>query len=298
MATISGTVKDASGEFARRVVRAYRRSDGALASQAVSDATTGAFACAALDSSEHYVLLLDGSVPDYDPYWSNVVLAMHMDGANGSTTFTDLNGVSFTASGGARISTGQSMFGGASLYLDGAGDYLDSGNISAFGFGTGALTVELFVRVDNASAGVYQDILDFRTTNTARPFMFGLDASGKLRVYDGTVRSSAVAFPSATWQHIAFTRQANGTCTLFQHGVPIITFTNSSDFGAANSCAIGRCTAYAGEYFAGYMDDLIVHKGVALYTSAFTPRTTPFLEGPVPGTPSSNALIFDNITPV
>ena len=27
-----------------------------------------------------------------DPYWSNVVLAMHMDGANNSTTFTELKG--------------------------------------------------------------------------------------------------------------------------------------------------------------------------------------------------------------
>lgn len=298
MVQISGTVKDAFGEFARRVVRAYRRSDGAFASQAVSDATTGAFSCAALDTSAHYALTLDGEVAEYDPYWSNVVLAMHMDGANGSTTFTDLKGVSFTASGGARISTGQSMFGGASLYLDGAGDYLDSGNISAFGFGTGALTVELFVRVDNASAGVNQDFLDFRTTNTARPFLFGIGISGKLRVYDGTVRSSAVAFPSATWQHIAFTRQANGTCTLFQHGVPIITFTDSSDFGAANSCAIGRCTAYAGEYFAGYMDDLRITKGVARYTSAFTPPAAAFPHGLSIGAPTTNALIFDNITPV
>lgn len=298
MATISGTVKNEAGNFAQRIVRAYRRSDGAFASQAVSDATTGAFSCAALDTSAHYALTLDGEVAEYDPYWSNVVLAMHMDGANGSTTFTDLKGVSFTASGGARISTGQSMFGGASLYLDGAGDYLDSGNISAFGFGTGALTVELFVRVDNASTGVNQDFLDFRTTNTARPFMFGIDISGKLRVYDGTVRISAVAFPSATWQHIAFTRQANGTCTLFQHGVPIITFTDSSDFGAANSCAIGRCTAYAGEYFAGYMDDLRITKGVARYTANFTPPSSAFPGGPVPGTPTANALIFDNITPV
>lgn len=51
----------------------------AFASQVVSDAVTGAFSCAALDTSAHYALTLDGEVAEYDPYWSNVVLAMHMD---------------------------------------------------------------------------------------------------------------------------------------------------------------------------------------------------------------------------
>ena len=32
------------------------------------------------------------SVGSNDPYWSNVVLLMHMDGSNGGTTFTDQKG--------------------------------------------------------------------------------------------------------------------------------------------------------------------------------------------------------------
>lgn len=38
-----------------------------------------------------------------DPYWNNVVLAMHMDGANNSTTFTELTGKTITPYGNAQI---------------------------------------------------------------------------------------------------------------------------------------------------------------------------------------------------
>lgn len=42
MATVSGTVKDKDGDFAARIVRAYRRSDGLVAGETTSHATTGA----------------------------------------------------------------------------------------------------------------------------------------------------------------------------------------------------------------------------------------------------------------
>lgn len=42
----------------------------------------------------------------YDVHWNSVVLAMHMDGTNGSTTFADVVGNTITAAGNAQITAG------------------------------------------------------------------------------------------------------------------------------------------------------------------------------------------------
>ena len=59
-----------------------------------------------------------------DQYWRNVVLALPMDGANGSTTFTDISPTpkAVTRYGNAQISTAQSKFGGASAIVASEGD--------------------------------------------------------------------------------------------------------------------------------------------------------------------------------
>src|SRR3990167_7743345 len=64
------------------------------------------------------------SIPPYtiDSYTK---LLLHMDGTNGSTTFTDEIGKTVTANGNAQISTAQSKFGGASGLFNGAGDWID-----------------------------------------------------------------------------------------------------------------------------------------------------------------------------
>lgn len=304
MATISGTVKDASGEFARRVVRAYRRSDGALASQAVSDATTGAFACAALDSSEHYVLLLDGSVSDYDPYWSNVVLAMHMDDVG----LTDVKGHTITLVGTAARSAAQSKFGGYSALFNAAtpnqwNRLSVTGTLTDFSF-SGDFTVEFYMypTAFGASWGSY--VVDTRNTSTANGtgwfIYYGYASSGnKLSVYDGTT-SIATTFvpPLNAWSHVAVVR-ASGVISVYANGALVNTPVSNSATMPCSQFLIG-CAGNAASTtgIAGYIDDLRITKGVARYTANFTPPSSAFPGGPVPGTPTANALIFDNITPV
>ena len=63
---------------------------------------------------------------DEDPYFNNVSLLLRGNGINGSTTIIDESATpkTVTVYGNAQISTAQSKFGGASIYLDGTGDYL------------------------------------------------------------------------------------------------------------------------------------------------------------------------------
>lgn len=292
MAVISGTVKDVNGDFARRVVRAYRRSDGAFAAQAVSDATTGAFSCTALDASAHYALTLDGDVTEeFDPYWSNVVLAMHMDDAG----LTDLKGHAVTLNGNAARSSAQSKFGGYAAYFDGSGDYLTAPTGADFAFGTGDFTVECWI--NPVSVAGLKVIYDSRTGSVGSVGGISIAvSSGTLRC-DTNVANvlTGGVVTTGAWQHVALSR-ASGVFKLWLGGSQVATsgaaYTLSDGYMFVGTDKTGAA------YFNGYIDDLRITKGVARYTANFTPPSSAFPGGLVPGTPTANALIFDNIIPV
>lgn len=93
-----------------------------------------------------------------DAYYPQVAALLHFDGVNGSTTITDnsKNNFTITATNGAVISTAQSKFGGASVFLDGTNDYLVTPTTSAFTFGTGDFTVELWIYQTVSSVSAYK----------------------------------------------------------------------------------------------------------------------------------------------
>lgn len=291
MATISGTVKDASGEFARRVVRAYRRSDGAFASQVVSDAVTGAFSCAALDTSAHYALTLDGEVAEYDPYWSNVVLAMHMDDVG----LTDVKGHAVTLNGNASRSAAQSKFGGYSAYLDGTGDYITVPSGSDFAFGTGDFTVEFWFMQTVAGNPFLIDCRPTSSTNGAYVTTY-INAGTVVFFTNAAARITSSAITTGAWYHVAVCRSGTST-RLFLNGTQTgSTYTDPTNY-IASPVNIG---ASGNGLFplTGYFDDIRITKGVARYTANFTPPTSAFPHGLSIGAPTTNALIFDNLIPV
>jgi len=72
--TYSGTTKDENNNFIARVVHLLRRSDGALAGTATSNATTGAFSIMALDESAHYAVCLDDNLDENALIYDNITL--------------------------------------------------------------------------------------------------------------------------------------------------------------------------------------------------------------------------------
>lgn len=307
MAVISGTVKDVNGDFARRVVRAYRRSDGAFASQTVSDAVTGAFSCAALDTSAHYALTLDGEVAEYDPYWSNVVLAMHMDDAG----LTDLKGHAVTLAGNTARSAIQSKFGGYSAAFDGAGDYASTAySTSGFDWWGGYYTLECWVFASQFDSWQFSDgtylhanmIGNTGVASTTSYWSFGPLASGavQFRYWNGSATnavSSTELLTANQWNHLALVVTPAGI-NIFVNGVWLsapVAVVGTPESSTSVPLSIG---VFNSSCLAGYIDDLRITKGVARYTANFTPPSSAFPGGLVPGTPTTNALIFDNITPV
>jgi len=215
-------------------------------------------------------LLLNGNeTSGSDPNYSSVSLLL-----NGNTTFTDSSsyGHTVTANGDAQISTTQSKFGGASMYFDGSGDYINCPASTAFSFGTGDFTIEFFARWNS-----FSDVNVLVDTRTGGASSTGLviftDADGTIAVYSGvTIFITGSALQVNQWYFVALSR-ASGTTRLFIDGVQSGASASDTRNYTDQNFFAGRTNESAINYFSGYIDDLRITKGVARYTSNFTPPT-------------------------
>jgi hypothetical protein len=222
-----------------------------------------------------------------DEHYDNVSLLLYGNGTNGSTTITD-NSPSpktVTAVGNAQISTAQSKFGGASIAFDGAGSPMDRLSIPTgtvdLQFGAQDFTIECWIyRLDTNTATIVVGQADLATA-AGSAWIFYVSSSLNSEVYIGSSAFSVTSpNPSINiWAHIAFTR-SGGTLRSFLNGTIVGTNTNLG----ANSLNTGSATfpntigsvAANTNGLNGYIDDLRITKGVARYTSNFTPPTESF----------------------
>jgi len=237
-----------------------------------------------------------------DVYYPQTSLLMHFNGTNGSTTMTDnsKNNLTVTSNNGAAISTAQSKFGGSSVLFDGTNDYVTVTNSTDFDFGSGDFTIEYWEY--RTSSGTQRPILS-RNAIPYTPYLIGwYDAgvSGNVVMYmssngsswDIASNVSMGVLTTNVWTHYAVTRNGN-TFRTFQNGTQISTFTSTAAFPAgAASLEIGRYNALY--YFQDYIDELRITKGIARYTSNFTPSTTQFLDST--GDANSNVVVNSTAT--
>jgi hypothetical protein len=226
----------------------------------------------------------DGGPVATDAYFSNVSLLLHANGSNGSTTFTDNSSAArtITAYGNAQVSTAQSKFGGAAAALDGSGDYLTAPANAAFAFETGDFTVETWIYISAAPASPGSAIYDSDTLDSGNgvrtnAFVWILDTNRNLTLFsNGSFRGTTVAsVPLNQWSHIALVRSGT-TWRFYIDGTQDATSFTLSINLSVNYCVIGRVADSASYYLNGYLDDLRITKGVARYTSTFTPPTVEF----------------------
>lgn len=210
-----------------------------------------------------------------DPYWNNVVLAMHMDDVG----LSDLKGHAATLNGNATRSAVQSRFGGYSAYFDGVGDYLTTPQLIT----SIAFTIEAWVRI--AATTPEQTFFAQYSSNVGRSALY-LNASGKLEFFIAGTPNLLITAPSTfsinTFEHIAVTREAGGTTRLFIGG-NLVASGSSTQALDATPCSIGGqySTAFGLQRpLTGYIDDLRVTNGVARYTTNFAPPTEAFPSTP------------------
>jgi len=209
-----------------------------------------------------------------DPVFNNVSLLLHGNGTNGSTTITDNSPTpkTVTAVGNAQISTAQSKFGGASIAFDGNGDAISTGSSTAFDLSNANWTIE-FWHNSTSYSGANNVLVNVFNSNTDKIIIATIGTAGNIYyLLNGNVKiatSSTVA--TGQWSHIALVR-AGAVTTLYRDGFSLGTTTDTPT-SSSKLFEVGRDVA---AFFHGYIDDLRITKGVARYTSNFTPPTLPF----------------------
>jgi hypothetical protein len=223
------------------------------------------------------IVLANGQPVPNDPNFAFNSLLLHGDGTNGSTVITDSSGSpkTVTAVGNAQISTTQSKFGGSSMLFDGTGDRLTTPSNNAFAFGTGDFTVEAWVYESIRPA--FPTVIEIGAHLAVTGIIFLTNNAGNLAgIYSGSFFAMTATGSLTAWNHYAWVRSGNSIQT-FVNGIGGTATSFTNNLSNTATITVGSQAGGGDNYdLNGYIDDLRITKGVARYTSNFTPPTAPF----------------------
>ena len=185
------------------------------------------------------------------------------------------------------ISTSVKKYGAGSLDLNGTDEFVSYSNSSAYDFGSGDFTIEAWVYQTAAAGSAAADrhpIVARMQAATDRSWHVGIvESSGAqaLQFSFTTNGSSSTQYEFGgdvtinTWHHVAVVRNGS-TVTCYLNGTALGTTGNigtSSIYAGYSNLTVGY-RGLSGQYFQGYIDDLRIIKGYALYTSNFVAPTS------------------------
>ena len=183
-----------------------------------------------------------------------------------------------------------------SIYFNGGSYILSSSNVE-FALSTSDFTIEGWVN-RTAFNNSNSTIIDFRQTGSftqVKPTLQFAELTAIRFDANGTTKITATGLSGNAWYHFALVKNSNVT-TLYVNGTPNSTvYNDTNDYGSiAQNIVIGAAgdnKSFANGYFSGYITNLRIIKGLAIYTSAFTPSTTPFSTFVVDALPNCTSLL-------
>ena len=239
---------------------------------------TGAYHHGLFDSVRGEYRVLKSSDTAVEATWTQQLTSFNTDGFSlgdnsDSGNYANINTGNYVAWCWKGGSPKQITSGSVSFNDD--GDYLNIGSSSDYAFGTGDYTIE---------AWVYHTSLDGQQTyvgdtygNTAGAYFYKT-ASNRLGVYYSseisTASESFAVIPLNKWVHVAVSRNS-GTTRIFQDG------TLATNTGASDTTDLTFTQYYIGDTaqtsggMIGFISNVRILKGTGLYTSNFTPPTSP-----------------------
>lgn len=185
-----------------------------------------------------------------------------------------VNNFSITPYGNAQLTTSVKKYGSSSIYFDGSTDRLSVASSTSFAFGTGDFTIECWV---NPTTAQTSDMFWVSAAGTGGLF-FGTHSGGigwgrANLAWDYT---SGAYLTLNVWSHVVLVRSGTAMGIYVNGTVAGALQINGTSYDASTT-ALNIGSQGASYYFTGYLDDVRITKGVARYTSPFTPPTAAFL---------------------
>ncbi len=213
-----------------------------------------------------------------DVHFPKVKLLLPFDGSNSATSTTDNSNTNNTVSfaGTAQISTAQSKFGGSSMLFDGDSDYLEVTN-SELDLGGATCTIEFWVYLLGGIGSLISFYSDYSGAGSGISIqkttgnVVNVSLSG-----DGADITGTTTMSTGQWYHIALSG-SDGSYKLFLNGTQEGSTATGSITDGHDTKKIGVFWYSGGgysRYWNGYLDDFRITKGLARYTSNFTPPTS------------------------
>lgn len=215
-----------------------------------------------------------------DEYFNRVTLLLNTSSTNGAqnNTFLDSSTNNFTITRNGNTTQGTfTPFSqtGWSNYFNGSGDYLStSTSNSSMVFGTAAYTIEGWI-FQTARSGTQWII------GGGGGFQLGINSTGNIfgsisGVGDLTAATTAIALNTLTHFAVVRNTTSSGGVAYYINGVAAGTATDATNYTTNVTLNIATTNGNAGVTpFSGYLSNIRVVKGTAVYTSGFTPSTTP-----------------------
>jgi hypothetical protein len=225
-----------------------------------------------------------------DAYFGEVVLLLHFNGDDGSTSFEDSSSYAhaITADGGGQVDTGWAKFGTGSLLCDGSGDgamtaYTGPPEFDLSPTNTSPYTIELWARP--ADVGDTNQVLICRDVG-ASGAIFNLyipNATDELTFWTSSDASTATAtlttsgadLVNGSEYHIAVDKDSTGKVRIYVNGVMRASDTPADSVMVNSSVPFMVGKSLLSGSYNGHIDDVRVTKGVSRYGDIYGDGTFP-----------------------
>jgi Concanavalin A-like lectin/glucanases superfamily len=226
-----------------------------------------------------------------------VLLLVHFDGTNGSSTFTDASPAAHPLTPSfAVISTTSPKFGtGSGDFTVGGPGGINVGNWTDLHLAANQFTVEAWAYWTSAPSpsGVYGILTQW---NIPISWFFGM-VNGSLAFYYSTTGSDTpnvgTAYTPAlnTWIHVAADRDASNVLRVYANGVVVASGTAAATILVNASVPVRIGSDGSNRSHLGRLDEVRMTIGQAQYAGPFTPPTAPF-NGIVSGAAQARVMVM------